>query len=169
MNGPPTAEEPSSYDPRLRQAEERLLDVLSKLGDASGSALTPEVDRVRGLAKSLAEMSRRCREMESFLTSPEFEPSAVQATLAELAGRGYSDDDSRIESVRARLRNIERLRLLRQQTQENLERAILKMEEMSSHVLLLRFAESSQSEVVELIREIAENVEEISEGLIAAA
>ena len=141
----------------------------SKLGDVSGGILSSEGERVRGVTSSLVTMSRRCREMDTFLNSPEFDASSVQATLAELTARGYPDDDPRINSVRTRLRNIERLRSLRDQTQENLERAILKMEEMSSHVLLLRFAENSEAEVVELIREITANVEGISEGLLALA
>ena len=156
-------------DPRLRRAEDRLLTALSKLGEVSGSVLTPEIERVRGLTASLVTMSKRQREMDQLLESPECDTANGQATLGDLTARGVGDDDARIQSVRTRLRNIERLRTLRDHLQENLERALLKMEEMSSQVLLLRFAESSEAEVVDLIREIAENVAGISEGLIAVA
>jgi hypothetical protein len=164
-----SAKDAPDIDPRFRGAEERLLTALSKLGAVSGSVLTPEIERVRALTASLVTMSRRQGELDKLLESPECDTVNGQATLEQLAARGVGDDDARIQSVRTRMTNIERLRILRDHTQENLERAILKMEEMSSQVLLLRFAESSEAEVVELIREIAENVAGISEGLITVA
>jgi hypothetical protein len=164
----PLAEDKTKYGARLREAEHHLAKALSELPAGSGGALAPEVDRVRGLTASLESMARRCSEMEASLSSPALDPSVVQKELDDLVARGSLSDDPRIESLRSRLRNIERLHGLHASAAGSLERAILKVEEMSTQVLLLRFAESSEADVVEMIKEIAENVEEISESLMSA-
>ena len=107
--------------------------------------------------------------MDRLLTSPEFDATKARARLAELRGQGLGDDDPRVGSLRMRVRNIDRLTALRDRTAELLERTLLKMEELNSHVLLLRFAENPEREVAGLMRDLAASVDGLTEGLAATA
>jgi hypothetical protein len=114
-------------------------------------------------------MEGRLREMDTLLGSPEFDADRAETVLRGLEGRGYAEDDPRVQSVRARRRNIEQLRQMRDRAGQDLERALLKMEEMRSQVLLLRFANRPETELVDLIRDIAATVEGLTEGMMASA
>ena len=163
-----TVSEAGGLLPRIRSAEERLLAALSKVSGVAEEVLAPEVARVRGLASSLVAMAKRLEEMDEMLATPEFSAAAAESALADLQGRGKGEDDARVQSVRARLRNVDRLAGMRGRTCEDLERALLKMEEMSSQMLLLKFAGRPDDEVVRLMKDIARSVEEVTEGLLAA-
>lgn len=158
-----------SFEARISAAEEQLLAALSKLTGIAQEALAPETARVGHLAGALKAMSTRLREIDDLLNAPEFDEHAAVAALRELTSRGLGDDDPRVQSVRSRLRNVERLRAMQSRTADDLERALLKIEEMSSQMLLLKFAGRPDSEVVQVIKEIAESVEEVTEGLLAAS
>ena len=158
-----------ALDPRLRAAEERLLGALGHLGGVTHALLAPEIERLRGLTGALGGIVKRLAEMDALLGSPEFDARQAAATLEDLVGRGHGDDDARVESVKNRLRNIARLEEMHRRTGEQLERALLKMEEMSSQLLLLQFADGPEVDVVERVREIAASVEGLSEGWLAAA
>jgi hypothetical protein len=154
----------SDLEGRVEQAQAGLVASMAKLDGAAENALAPEVDRVRALGGALLGMANRVLEMESLLRSPELDRAAVEARLAELLARG--GEDSLAASARARIRNIERLRGIQSKTRDDLERALLELEEMSSQMMLLKFA-GSDGEVLSRIRQIAETVESITEGLIA--
>jgi hypothetical protein len=160
-------------DPRVQRAAEGLLRGLEQLGDVSAGVLHPEAARIRALSASLHGMSGRLREMDRLLASPEFDAGAARALLAELSTRTQSrspaDGDPRVGSLHTRLRNIERLQTLRDRTAELLERTLLKLEELSSAILLLRFAENPEREVAALVRDLAASVDGLSEGLAATA
>ncbi len=153
---------------RVDTAEEQLLDALSRVEGIAEEVLAPEVARVRALVGQLAAMEKRVREMDELLGTSEFDAASARAALDELRGRGLPDDDARVESVRARLRNIERLASMRDRAREDLERVTLKLEEMSLKLKLLKFAGRSDAEVVHLIKEVAQSVEELTEGLLGA-
>ena len=155
--------------PRVRAAEERLLAALAKVEGIAEEVLAPEVARVRAVTGQLGSMERRVLEMDELLRSPEFDAAAGAAALAELAGRGLGADDPRVQSVRARLRNVERLKALRDRTSADLERVCLKLEEMSSQLQLLKYAGRPDAEVVRLVKDIAESVEGVTEGVLAGA
>jgi hypothetical protein len=159
---------PVPHAPQARIAEARLLAALEKVEGIAEEVLAPEVARVRAITGQLGSMERRVAEMDELLRSPEFDPAAAKAALESLALRAVLDDDPRVQSVRARLRNLERLRTLRDRTASDLERVCLKLEEMSSHLQLLKFAGRPDAEVVRLVKDIAESVEGVTEGLLAA-
>lgn len=156
-------------DPRLSAAEQRLLGALGRLDGVTHALLTPEIERLRGLTGALGGLAKRLAEMDALLGSPEFDARQAAATLEDLLRRGHGDNDARVESVKNRLRNIARLQEMHRRTGEQLERALLKMEEMSSQLLLLQFADGPELDVVERVREIAASVEGLSEGWLAAA
>lgn len=162
---PPRVDTP--LDSRVAAIQTSLLTALSKLQGVAEEALAPEMARVRGLSSSITAMEQRLVEMDRLLGAPEFDRSATEAALAALTQRGLAEADPRVQSVRARLRNIERLQAMRVHTLENLERVILKLEEMSSQLRLLEFADRPDTEVVGLIKDIAETVEGVAEGLLA--
>jgi hypothetical protein len=168
----PSARKPqpqSALSPRIRAAEEQLLAALGKVDGVAEDILAPEVARVRSVTGQLASMESRVAEMDALLASPEFNALGAQKALEDLAARGVPEVDPRMQSVRSRLRNIDRLKSMRARTCEDLERVVLKIEEMSSQLQLLKFAGRPDAEVVALIKDIAECVEDVTENLLATS
>jgi len=56
---------------------------------------------------------------------------------------------------------------MRGRTSDDIERVVLKLEELSSQLRLLAFAGRVDADVVRMIKEIAESVEDVTEGLLA--
>jgi hypothetical protein len=160
----------SGSSARIRAAEADMLAALAKVkGGVAGEAMAPEAAKVRDLAGGLRAMAVRIGEIDEALAAPGLDPAAIEAQLADLAARGGTEADPRALSLRARLRNVERLRALRARTGDDLERALFKMEEITSQILLLKFAGRPEAEVAELIDGIAGSVEGITEALFATA
>ena len=155
------------YAPFLLQPEDRVQRALRSLDGLASDLLAPELARVRGLQGALDAMSRRIAEMDALLEGPELNEPLARTALDDLARRGVPESDPRQQSVRARLRNIERLRAMRDRTRADLERILLKLDEMKSQLLLLKFAGRPEDELVRAVKEIAQSVEEIAEGLLA--
>ena len=163
---PPAADGP--FAPRIQAAEEQVLAALAKVkGGVAEGALAPEAARVRHLAGSLRALATRLGEIDDTLRAPELDAQKLEERLADLVARGCVEGDARAQSLRARLRNVERLRALRARTHDDLERALFKMEEITSQMLLLKFAGRPDAEVAGLIDEIAEGVEGVAEALFA--
>jgi hypothetical protein len=157
-----------SVGPKTRAIADQLAAAKARLDHLPPGVLSPEIARVRGLFDQLGAMARRLDEMDQLLGSREFDAKEAKKKLEELGSRA-DPDDPRVESVRARLRNIERLERMRGRSHADLERAILKIEEMIAQIALLQFADRPEAEVVKHIKEIADGVEEIAEGLWSAA
>jgi hypothetical protein len=154
--------------PRIQAAEDQVLAALAKVkGGVAAGALAPEAARVRHLAGSLRALATRLGEIDATLRAPELDAAKLEERLAALGARGGGEGDARAQSLRARLRNVERLRALRARTHDDLERALFKMEEITSQMLLLKFAGRPDAEVASLIDEIAEGVEGVAEALFA--
>jgi hypothetical protein len=154
--------------PRIQVAEEQILAALAKVkGGVAEGALAPEAARVRHLAGSLRALVKRLDEIDETLRAPELDAHKLDERLADLAARGCPAGDARAESLRARLRSVERLRALRARTHDDLERALFKMEEITSQMLLLKFAGRPDTEVASLIDEIADGVDGVAEALAA--
>ncbi|HEX8697401.1 MAG TPA: hypothetical protein VF815_01060, partial [Myxococcaceae bacterium] len=142
------------------------------LGQVEGLAadvLRPEVARLRGLVDAVGKMEARVAEMDALLATPEFNRAAASEQLEALAKRGLPPEDPRVQSVHARLRNMERLAEMRERTAADLERVVLQLEEMGSRLQLLKFAGRPDAELVELLQSVASSVEEVTEGLLAAS
>ncbi len=168
-DAPPPTPTPTVSDPRVKAAEDQLLRAIASLDGIAEEVLAPEIARVRGLTESLLGVETRLSEMDLLLAGDEFDADRALAALRALEERGLTDDDPRVLSIHSRLRNIERLRKMRDQSREDLERAAMKMEEMSAQVLVLRFADRPEAAMVDLIREVAATIEGVSERLISAA
>jgi hypothetical protein len=155
------------FEPRIRAAEASLIAALARAKGGAGTAMAPEAARVRELVGALQAMAARLAKLEKAPGLPELEEQAARRALDDLAGRGRGPEDARVASLRTRLRNIERLRAMRARTADDLERALLKMEEITSQVLLLKFAGRPDAEVAELVSEIAEGVADMTDALLA--
>lgn len=153
--------------PRIQAGEQQILAALAKVRGVAEGALAPEAARVRDLAASLATMATRLAEIDDTLRAPELDARALEARLAELVAHGRGPEDARVLSMKARLGNVERLRALRARTHDDLERALLKMEEITSRMLLLKFAGRPESEVAALIGEIEGGVDGVAEAMLA--
>lgn len=147
-----------------------MLAALAKVkGGIAGEAMAPEAAKVKDLANGLRSMAARLVEIDEALRAPGLDTAVIEAQLADVAARGGGESDPRAQSLRARLRNVERLRALRGRTGEDLERSLFKMEEITSQMLLLKFAGRPEAEVAELIDGIAGSVEGVTEALFAIA
>ena len=166
--GAAAGEARSGGDARIGAAEADMLAALAKVkGGVAGEAMAPEARKVRDLANGLRAMAARVVEIEEALRAPGLDPAAIEAQLADVSARGGAESDPRAQSLRARLRNVERLRALRGRTGDELERSLFKMDEITSQMLLLKFAGRPEAEVAELIDGIADSVEGVTEALFA--
>ena len=173
-DSPPAGADPSEVpgksapkniaDPRIRGVEAKLMAALDRVGGIAEELLGPQMESVRDLSESLAAMDERIAEMDALLGSAEFDQEeAEQALETLLEDPDIDDGDERIESVRSRLRNIERLQKMRHRARRDLQRALLKMEEMNSQILLLQFADQPEEEIARNIQEIASTIDGLSE------
>lgn len=153
----------------VRAAQERLRAALRQVEGLAAEVLRPEVARLRGLVDAMGKMEARVAEMDALLATPEFNRALASEQLEALSRRGLGPEDARVQSVQARLRNMERLVAMRERTAADLERVVLQLEEMGSRLQLLKFAGRPDAELVELLQSVAASVEEVTEGLLAAS
>lgn len=151
-----------------RAVQARLLSALGRVEGLAADVLRPEVARLRGLVDAVGRMEARVTEMDTLLGTPEFDRVAAEAQLETLSRRGLLPEDARVQSVQARLRNVERLVAMRERTAADLERVVLQLEEMGSRLQLLKFAGRPDAELVALLQSVASSVEEVTEGLLEA-
>jgi methyl-accepting chemotaxis protein len=152
-----------------RAAQERLRAALGQVEGLAAEVLRPEVARLRGLVDAMGKMEARVGEMDALLATPEFNRAVATEQLEALSRRGLPPEDPRVQSVQARLRNMERLAAMRERTAAELERVVLQLEEMGSRLQLLKFAGRPDAELVELLQSVATSVEEVTEGLLEAS
>lgn len=165
---PARASPTAAVTPPARAARDRLVGALGQVEGLAADVLRPEVARLRGLVDAVGKMEARVAEMDTLLTTPEFDRAAASEQLEALARRGLPPEDARVQSVQARLRNMERLVAMRERTAADLERVVLQLEEMGSRLQLLKFAGRPDAELVALLQSVASSVEEVTEGLLAA-
>jgi hypothetical protein len=159
----------AAVTPPARAAQERLRAALGQVEGLAADVLRPEVARLRGLVDAMGKMEARVAEMDALLGTPEFDRAVAAGQLEALSRRGLPPEDPRVQSVQARLRNMERLGAMRERTAADLERVVLQLEEMGSRLQLLKFAGRPDAELVELLQSVAASVEEVTEGLLAAS
>ncbi len=159
----------AAVTPPALAARERLKAALGQVEGLAAEVLRPEVARLRGLVDAMGKMEARVAEMDALLTTPEFDRSAACEQLEALSRRGLPPEDPRVQSVQARLRNMERLGAMRERTAAELERVVLQLEEMGSRLQLLKFAGRPDAELVELLQSVASSVEAVTEGLLTAS
>jgi|GEM_PF-1571431 len=153
-------------DPRLERAEQHLLGALYQLEGVAEEILKPEIERVKALTSTLNQVEKRLKDMGDLLRTPSFDKQAVEENKKLLQAEGCNGEDTRVQSLNARLRNIETLQRMEARTKESLERALLKMEELSGHIQVLRFAARPDTEVIAVIKDIAVSVESAMEGFL---
>ncbi len=142
--------------------KERLLDALRSLPGLDETMIQPQIARIETIVQSLGQAEDRLRQMEGLLASTEFDMRRVDEALNQLVGEGYGPDEPRITSLKARKKNIEHLKMMRTRTENELDRALVKLEEMTSQVLILRFLDQPEARLTSLLKEMSSSVEEIS-------
>ena len=151
---------------RLHAAQNRLLAAIHSLDGLAESVLSPQITQIDVMMQSLNTAENRLGEMEKLLSSQEFDLSQVDTALGQLHTQGYGEDEPRVRSLYARRRNIERLQTMRDRTCEELERALVRLEEMSSQVLLLRFADQPEARLANLLKDVADNVDDVAGAVL---
>lgn len=149
----------SRYDDRIRAGEARLERALASLDGVAEDLLAPERPQVRALGDHLRSIARRAEEMCGLLATEEFDRRRAEEALAA------TDDECRVASLDARLRNIARLERLHAEAVDDLENALVRVEEIGSQMVLLRFVEDPDREALRLLEELAITVEGATEGL----
>lgn len=154
---------------RIDRAESALGETLAELDGVALEALRGELPRIRGLAGGLRPWVDRLAAMEAELARPESSIVELDAALAALAARGVPDHDPRVGSLRARRASLVHLASLRQRSAEELERALLELEELTTELRVLRFAgEGPGSESIERLRHLALRVAAVRDALAPA-
>ena len=151
---------------RLHAAQNRLLEAIRSLDGLAESVLSPQVAQIEEMMQSLNTAENRLGEMDKLLGSQEFDLSQVDAALGQLHTQGYGEEEPRVRSLHARRRNIERLQTMRDRTREELERALVRLEEMSSQVMLLRFADQPETRLANLLKDVADNVDDVAGAVL---
>ena len=146
-------------DSRLYETRQSLLQAIGRLDGLAEEVIKPQLTQIDAMVHSLDAAEHRLQEMEELLHSREFDMAQVDAALHDLRSKGYDNEESRVRSLHARRRNIERLRTMRDRTRDELERALVKLEEISSQVLLLRFADQPETKLASMLKEVAGNMD----------
>lgn len=144
---------------RLHETQQRLLQAIGRLEGLAEGVIKPQLTQIDAMVRSLDIAEHRLQEMEELLHLREFDMAQVDAALHDLRGKGYDDEEPRVRSLCARRRNIEQLQTMRNRTRDELDRALVKLEEISSQVLLLRFADQPETKLASLLQEVAGNVD----------
>ncbi len=137
----------------------QIVTALSRLDGVAEEVLAPEVERVRSLVAELSRMRRRTEEMAALRRSSEFDQEKIEASLENLA-----EGDPRRATLCARMRSVERLRAMHERSAIEYERVVLQLEELHSKILLLRFADDPEDEILVLMRDISSSVEGVCAG-----
>jgi hypothetical protein len=153
---------------RVGAMEARLVESLRTLEGGAGEVVFAEVARVRGLLGALAAMEVRLGEMDALLGTSEFDDAAAERDLARLTKEAVSEGDPRIASAQARKRHALQLKTMRAKTAADFERALLRVDELASRLRLLRFAGRDDGDTLETIRDVAETIAGVTDGMLAA-
>lgn len=156
--------EAESLHPEIRRAESKLLAALSRLDGLAEDVLGSERERIRSLTDSLDAMQSRLNEMDDLLGSDAFDEEEARAAL-QSAEEGDATPE-RVESLRSQLRYIHRLQRMRADLRDDLRTALSKVDEITTQISLLRFADQPEREVSALIEDIAATVDGLSEGVL---
>lgn len=153
--------------PRVAALEARLTASLSGLEGTAGGLVAEEVARVRALFGTLAGLEARVAEMDRLLASPAFDAVAADGAIGGLVARGVAQSDPRLESARARRRHVARLGAMRGKAADDLERAVLRLDELGTQLQLVRFAGGAEAEALAMLREVADAVGGLADDLLA--
>lgn len=155
---------PTADHPDIRETERSLLEALSRLDGLAEDVLAPEIERIHDLVDSLDRMRTRLDEMNEMLDSDEFDEQQARRELDRT--RTEEACEARRESAERRLRHIHRLQEMRRNLKRNLQTALGKVDEITTQIALLRFADHPEREVSKLIEDIAATVDGVSEGVL---
>jgi len=151
---------------RLNEAQDRLMSAIRSVDGLAEGVLRPHLTQIDSMMGSLDHARNRLAEMEELLRSREFDRGRVEDGLRDLRDRGYEADEPRVRSLESRRRNIQRLEAMRDHTRDELERALLRLEEISSQVMLLRFAEQPETRLASLLKDVAGNVDDLARAVL---
>ncbi len=153
--------------PSRRQAtRERLLATVSGLSGVAEHVIRPQASRIAEMLDSLDAADERVAEMNELLRTPELDKRRVDAAIEELAAADGDPDQASARSLIARRNNILRLEGVRDRTVRELMHAELKLEEINSQVVLMRFAEQPEAAVAEALREVEASVAGVSQVVL---
>jgi hypothetical protein len=155
----------------IDQVEAELDSALGSLDGWAENVLAGEQDRLSELRAAWRNQAERIREIDRILARPEFVASHDETagdlfleTGAESDPVDHADGrERRLQSVRARQANIERLTAIRRQMHDDLLGTFAWVRELVTMIHLAKFTGAPASRAEELIAQIAAAVEGLSE------
>jgi len=164
----PSTEKTDEFAVAIAQVEAELDTALNSLGGWAEDALSGEQGRLAELRAAWRLQAERIRELDRLLTQPEFlddvspaEEEAPQETAASDSIK-QPTDRSRL-CTRARQENIDRLKQLRRQMNDDLMGTLSWVRELVTMIHLAKFTGAPASRAQELVAQIAAAVEGLSE------
>lgn len=149
--------------PTADAGEVGFLVALRRAAGTPLSALLPDEQTARALARRLRVASDKLAEIEALLQRPEFDEQRAVNRRHELVTSGASA--SALATAQSRLQNIQRLRRLR----DRFARELLELQELLAQLTtqaeVVRLAGVPDSEAEDLVREIVCRVEGL-DGLL---
>jgi len=163
----------------VAQVDAELQAALNSLDGWAEDVLARERDRIRELRDAWNAQANRVREMDRLLASPQYAPSAKDSLLFEdgrskIEGRDsqssifkppssiFNAKNRLMQSQEACQENIERLRLVRQRTYDDLLSNLAWVRELVSMIHLAKFTGAPASRAEELVAQIAAAIEGLS-------
>lgn len=147
---------------RIEATTRRFREAVASLKGHSTVTLQPQLARIDALVASLAAADQRLNDMERLRESPEFDMAKVAHELQTLNSEGCDENEPRRRSLEARRENIRHLNQMRDRTKLELERALAKIEEISSAILLLQFVAEPEQKLARLLQDIGRDVDALS-------
>lgn len=167
---------PDEMTVAIHQVEAELDTTLNSLNGWAESALATESDRFAELRAAWHQQANRIREMDVLLKEAEAEstkPSVLASTLDALSVeiRPGNNDEAAAElspalrlanSERARTENLAKLKLVRQQSHDDLMATLAAVRQLVSMIHLAHYTGAPASRATELVQQIAQVVERLS-------
>jgi hypothetical protein len=164
----PSTDQTDEFAVAIAQVEVELDTALNSLGGWAEDALSGEQGRLAELRAAWRLQAERIRELDRLLTQPEFLDD-VSRTEGELPRETPAGDvterapDRSHLCTRARQENIDRLKQLRRQMNDDLMGTLSWVRELVTMIHLAKFTGAPASRAQELVAQIAAAVEGLSE------
>jgi hypothetical protein len=136
--------------------ERELLSAIARAQASPLAQVLPDAETARVLAARLREATERLSELDVLLERPDFDPTAVETRVKELAARGAN---AAAATAQLRVRTLGQLRTLRVRYRSELDEVHELIAQLVTQAELVRLQPSIAESSGELVRELVSRVE----------
>lgn len=152
---------PDPTNQAITDVESELDAALASLDGWAGRVLVPQDGRFAELRAAWRSQADRIRELDQLLARPSFQTTAEEAASA--GGEPPCAVTKRFASPHSRRENIERLRAVREQLSRDLFGTLAWVRDLVTQIHLAKYTGEPVSRAEELVSQIADAVEGLSE------